>query len=1078
MATMAVVVATMSAALVPPAHAAPAAPVITTVTPGNTTMTLAWDPVAGATSYQVQVDSGSPTTVTSPATVTGLTNGVEYSFVIIAVGSGSTPSEAVSARPGTPNAPTITGVTFTDTTMSVTYTPPTVINGSGAVVDYEFYLDGVRRPNASQTYSAPYPNPLVITTGGPVTGAYTVRMAATNDIGLGVFTTYTGTSSGSSGPAPAVPPLTPSITATSVVDKGFHINLLSGEGNVDAYYVQIGDEAPRGVNPNDFPIIISDRTPDTSHIVTVWATRGELTSPRTSIIVRTQAVPLPVTGLGIAQEPGLRASVTWQAPQAGAVVQAYRVEVAAGGVEMPCVGRTDPASTSCTTPGLRAGAVVSARVAAVGEWGVGPWTATSTMLFAERPGAPQVVMTPSPRGLLVLVRPTDLGGASGLSTIALLDVPRGSTATLTRSSACRRTDVQEGCYAIDLRTANTRELTITARVRTSGGTSEPTVVQAFLVEGEEVVTAPMNVVAVPGDGVVTVRWEPPLTTAPVRGFVVTRSDGTEVCETGPGQTSCSFAAANGERDSYRVRGFNASGAGELSAASSTVAPGAPTVPTVVAAERLTSTSARITWTASVPTGTADVTEYVVRTASGTELCRVAATERQCDVVVPATPVTLGLRAESGAGASASATVDLTQPLLPLPPTGLRFSVEAAPGSGAPVLVAQWTPVPGDPVATTYRVSAQGNPSIGCTVTAPADRCTISGVAPGVVTAFTVAGGVSGAYGKESEAVSAALDRPSSDSLRRAMQVGATSIEATWVAPAGSPSVTRIEARTDSGLSCSSPVGSLTCTITGVPPKSKQRVLMRAINAFGATDWLTRTNRRVDYQLQPLPSGGDAVWMRVLPAQPSDLEVRYTDGSLVVYWKTTDLRDLQTSDLVWDRPAGYRLYQISNPIGSFALGGSGVPTETLVCPQAWTACRLEVPNDVPYVFRLEAFNEVGTSESSYSPIVLATRDTAAPGAPTNVKVARTGPEDVRVSWTAPPRSAWGSAVPPSYSVIVAGYSTVCETRATSCTFPSWVNLEWLQNLIGVTDGQLPLEVIALNNAGSSARVSAVVPAYRR
>lgn len=79
-------------------------------TPGNTKVTLAWDPVEGATEYKVKYDiqSGEPyefeETVTGAVyetTIESLTNGTTYYFVVTALNSAgeSINSNEVSATP-------------------------------------------------------------------------------------------------------------------------------------------------------------------------------------------------------------------------------------------------------------------------------------------------------------------------------------------------------------------------------------------------------------------------------------------------------------------------------------------------------------------------------------------------------------------------------------------------------------------------------------------------------------------------------------------------------------------------------------------------------------------------------------------------------------------------------------------------------------------------------------------------------------------------------------------------------------------------------------------------------------------
>jgi hypothetical protein len=90
-----------------------------TVTPGNGQATLTWDVVANVSSYSLIWNGGSPETVTSPVTKTGLTNGASYSYSLMAVGDGSTYCAAntpatgnvTPVAPPAPDAPVATAAT-------------------------------------------------------------------------------------------------------------------------------------------------------------------------------------------------------------------------------------------------------------------------------------------------------------------------------------------------------------------------------------------------------------------------------------------------------------------------------------------------------------------------------------------------------------------------------------------------------------------------------------------------------------------------------------------------------------------------------------------------------------------------------------------------------------------------------------------------------------------------------------------------------------------------------------------------------------------------------------------------------
>jgi len=82
-----------------------------TVTPtaGNTQATLSWGAVANASSYTLIWNGGTPETVTSPVTKTGLTNGTSYSYSVMAVGEGTTYCATNPTATGnvTPTAPAV-----------------------------------------------------------------------------------------------------------------------------------------------------------------------------------------------------------------------------------------------------------------------------------------------------------------------------------------------------------------------------------------------------------------------------------------------------------------------------------------------------------------------------------------------------------------------------------------------------------------------------------------------------------------------------------------------------------------------------------------------------------------------------------------------------------------------------------------------------------------------------------------------------------------------------------------------------------------------------------------------------------
>ena len=96
--------------------ASPTAPLVLVAEPGEASVTLRWDPVAGASSYTLywsltpglNTHSGTPLPgVSSPYVHGGLTNGVPHYYIVTAtnvLGEGG-PSPAAQATPGTPASP-------------------------------------------------------------------------------------------------------------------------------------------------------------------------------------------------------------------------------------------------------------------------------------------------------------------------------------------------------------------------------------------------------------------------------------------------------------------------------------------------------------------------------------------------------------------------------------------------------------------------------------------------------------------------------------------------------------------------------------------------------------------------------------------------------------------------------------------------------------------------------------------------------------------------------------------------------------------------------------------------------------
>jgi hypothetical protein len=131
-----------------------AAPAISHITSGNASVTVSWDSVSGATSYNlyykagttVEKESGNKATgVVSPKQITDLANETQYAFAVCAVGAGGE-SELSAVRTATPSAtpvaPRITLQPGSQTATAGESVIFTVTAEGTAPLSYQWYKNG------------------------------------------------------------------------------------------------------------------------------------------------------------------------------------------------------------------------------------------------------------------------------------------------------------------------------------------------------------------------------------------------------------------------------------------------------------------------------------------------------------------------------------------------------------------------------------------------------------------------------------------------------------------------------------------------------------------------------------------------------------------------------------------------------------------------------------------------------------------------------------------------------------------------------------------------------------------------
>ena len=198
----------------------PGAPSITGVSGGVREVSISFNAgvTGGATitNYAYSLDDGanwttlSPVSITSPISVTGLSDATQYTVRLRAIniaGNGAASSSVTVRTLGVPSQPTITSANSRDRAVDVYFTAGA--NGGSPVTNYEYSIDGgstwVARSSASTL------SPLVIS--GLTNGtSYTIAIRAVNSVG-------SGAASSTLSVKPHTVPSAPTITAQPAVSS-------------------------------------------------------------------------------------------------------------------------------------------------------------------------------------------------------------------------------------------------------------------------------------------------------------------------------------------------------------------------------------------------------------------------------------------------------------------------------------------------------------------------------------------------------------------------------------------------------------------------------------------------------------------------------------------------------------------------------------------------------------------------------------------------------------------------------------------------------------------------------------------
>jgi cellulase (glycosyl hydrolase family 5)/fibronectin type III domain protein/Fn3 domain-containing protein len=265
----------------------PTAPLSPSAIAGNAQATVSFSPPAsdgGSSIQSYTVFSGAitKTGAASPLTVTGLTNGTPYSFMVYATnangnGANSVPTAAVTPQapatvPSAPQPPIL--ATAGDTTGTVTFNAPTSTGGS-AILSYT--ASAFLSPSGAPTGLSSPPS---LSTSLQITGLtngtnYTISVVATNAVGTGPASIQSNQFTPAAQiTAPGVPTNVVAIAGNAQASVSFTAPINTG-GSPIASYTALSNPGNISVTSSSGgPIIVNGLTNGTAYTFTVKATNA------------------------------------------------------------------------------------------------------------------------------------------------------------------------------------------------------------------------------------------------------------------------------------------------------------------------------------------------------------------------------------------------------------------------------------------------------------------------------------------------------------------------------------------------------------------------------------------------------------------------------------------------------------------------------------------------------------------------------------------------------------------------------------------------------------------------------------
>src|SRR3569623_1558890 len=397
------------------------APTIGTATAGDTQASISFSAPAsngGAsiTGYTVTSSPGglTGTGTSSPITVTGLTNGTAYTFIVIATNSAGPGSASAASKTVTPKgAQTITFATPGAQNFGTTPTL-TATSASGLPVSFTSSTTGV----------------CTVTSGGALT--FVTTGTCTIDADQGGNSSYLAASTVSrsfsvNGVVPGAPAIGTATAGNAQASVSFSAPASNGGSAITGYTVTSSPGGITGTGTSS-PITVTGLTNGTAYTFTVTATNSAGT--RSASAASNSVPPAPVPGapkIGTATAGNAQATGSFSAPASngGITITGYTVIASPGGLT------ATGASSPITVTGLSNGTAYTFTVTATNSIGAGSASAASNSITpATLPGAPTIgsATAGDAQASISFSAPASNGGAT-ITGYTVTSSPDGLTGT-------------------------------------------------------------------------------------------------------------------------------------------------------------------------------------------------------------------------------------------------------------------------------------------------------------------------------------------------------------------------------------------------------------------------------------------------------------------------------------------------------------------------------------------------------------------------------------------------------------------------------------------------------------------------